>query len=115
MSIGIEHTDSKLDIHLVSAADAHLPIVDQVSVTVKLGELKKRHNFLVVASMITLAIWGMNFLQRHGTVHHASHSDPNGGQSTCRCTCTRACFQNIQCRLGIWGDTEEKLSGVQLQ
>eukprot|EP00731_Ephydatia_muelleri_P019100 Em0011g1140a len=56
MSIEIEHTNPKLDIHLVSAAGAHLPIVDQVSVTVKPGELKKRHNFLVVASLITPAI-----------------------------------------------------------
>ena len=87
MSIGIDHTDPKLDIHLVSAAGAHLPIVDQVSVTVKLGEL---NNFLVVACLITPAILGTDFLQRHGTVLHASHSDPNGRQSTCTCTCTRA-------------------------
>ena len=91
MSIGIEHTDPKLDIHLVSAAGAHLPIVDQVSVTVKLGEL---NNFLVVASLITPVILGTDFLQRHGTVHHAtqtaSHSDTNARQSTCTCTCTRA-------------------------
>ena len=39
---GIERADAKLDIHLVTAAGAHLPIVDQVSVT----ELEKWHNFL---------------------------------------------------------------------
>ena len=90
MSIEIEHTKPKLDIHLVSAAGSHLPIVDQVSVTVKLGELKKQHNFLVVTCLITPAILGMDFLQRHETVHNASHRDTNGGQSTCTCTCTRA-------------------------
>ena len=52
---GIERTDPK---HLATAAGENLPIVDQVSITVKLywGFHERRHNFLVATSLITPAI-----------------------------------------------------------
>ena len=40
----------------MTAAGEDLPIVDQVSITVNLGDLERRHNFLVVTSLITPAI-----------------------------------------------------------
>ena len=68
VATGIERTEPKLDLHLVTAAGENLPIVDQVSITVKLGDLERRHNFLVVKSLITPAILGMDFLQKHKIV-----------------------------------------------
>lgn len=65
---GIERTESKLDLHLVTAARENLPIVDQVSTSVKLGDLERRHNFLVMTSLITPAILGTDFLQKHRLV-----------------------------------------------
>ena len=65
---GIERTEPKLDLHLVTAAGENLPIVDQVSISVKLGDLERRHNFLVVTSLITPAILGTDFLQKHRLV-----------------------------------------------
>ena len=94
----------------MTAAGSHLPIVDQVSVTVQLGELEKLHNFLVVASLHDHSCHiGNGFSSKGmGFFHHVSHSDTNAGQSACTCTCTQAQFQNIQCSLGIWGGAEEK-------
>ena len=42
VATGIERTEPKLDLHLVTAAGEDLPIVDQVSITVKLGDLERR-------------------------------------------------------------------------
>ena len=78
---GIERTEPKLDLHLVTAAGENLPIVDQVSISVKLGDLERRHNFLVVTSLITPAILGTDFLQKHRFFYHSSYSDTNAGQS----------------------------------
>ena len=61
VATGIERTEPTLDLHLVTAAGENLPIVDQVTITVKLRDLEKRHNFLVVKSLITPAILGMDF------------------------------------------------------
>ena len=52
----------------MTAAGENLPIGDQVSITVKLGDLERQHNFLVVKSLITPAILGMDFLQKHKIV-----------------------------------------------
>ena len=68
VTTGIEHTEPKLDFHLVTAAGENLPIVDQVSITVKLEDLERRHNFLVVKSLITPAILGADIIQKHKIV-----------------------------------------------
>ena len=89
---GIERTEPKLDLHLVTAAGENLLIVDQVSIAVKLGNLERRHKFLVVKSLITPAIMGTDFLQKtqdsFGLFYYASYSDTDAGQSTGTCTCS---------------------------
>ena len=52
----------------MKAAGENLPIFYRVSITVKLGDLERRHNFLVVKSLITPATLGTNFLQKHRIV-----------------------------------------------
>ena len=41
-------------------------MVDHIEVTVQIGQLKVRHNFLVVEKLVTPAILGTDFLQKHG-------------------------------------------------
>ena len=51
---------------LVTASGEPLPMVDHIEATVEIGQLKVRHNFLVVESLVTPAILGTDFLQKHG-------------------------------------------------
>ena len=51
-------------------------------ITVKLGDLERRHNFLVVKSLITPAILGTDTQDSFGLFYYASYSDTDAGQST---------------------------------
>lgn len=51
---------------LVTASGEPLPLIDHIEATVQIGQLKVRHNFLVVESLVTAAIVGTDFLQKHG-------------------------------------------------
>ena len=51
---------------LVTAAGEELPILDQVTVHVKLNSVDHVHDFLVVEKLITSAILGIDFLQQQG-------------------------------------------------
>eukprot|EP00731_Ephydatia_muelleri_P033094 Em0025g50a len=59
MKVCTEYTTS-------TAAGEELPILDQVSVHIKLNNLDHVHNFLVVEKLITSAILGIDFLQQQG-------------------------------------------------
>ena len=50
----------------MTAAGEELPILDQVTVCVKLNNVDHVHDFLVVAKLKTSAILGINFLQQQG-------------------------------------------------
>ena len=52
--------------NLVTASGQPLPMVDHIEATVQIGQLRVRHNFLVVESLVTPAILGTDFLQKHG-------------------------------------------------
>ena len=51
------------DTRLVTAAGEELPILDQVTVRVKLSNVDQAHHFLVVGNLITSSILGIDFLQ----------------------------------------------------
>ena len=53
---------------LVTAAGVELPILDQVTVRVKLSNVDQAHHFLVVGKLITSAILGIDFLQQQGVL-----------------------------------------------
>ena len=55
-------------LQLVSAAGEPIPVVDHVSVSIRLGELQMEQPFVVVASLIMPAILGMDFLHTHGII-----------------------------------------------
>lgn len=52
--------------NLVTASGQPLTMVDHIEATVQIGQLRVRHNFLVVESLVTPAILGTDFLQKHG-------------------------------------------------
>ena len=52
--------------NLVTASGQPLPMVDHIEATMLIGQLRVRHNFLVVESLVTPAILGTDFLQKHG-------------------------------------------------
>ena len=54
------------DTRLVTAAGEELPILDQVTVCVKLSKVDQAHHFLVVGKLITSVILGIDFLQQQG-------------------------------------------------
>ena len=56
------------DTRLVTAAGVELPILDQVTVRVKLSNVDQAHHFLVVGKLITSAILGIDFLQQQGVL-----------------------------------------------
>ena len=68
-------------VQLVTASGDHLPIVDHVKAPVQLGKLEIMHNFVVVESLVSPVILGVDFLQENAlvldfgktpvTVHHA--------------------------------------------
>ena len=68
-------------VQLVTASGDHLPIVDHVKAPVQLGKLEMMHNFVVVESLVSPVILGVDFLQENAlvldfgktpvTVHHA--------------------------------------------
>ena len=51
---------------LVTASGQPLSVVDHIAATVQIGQLKVRHNFIVVNSLVTPVILGTDFLQKHG-------------------------------------------------
>ena len=51
---------------LVTASGQPLSLVDHIAATVQIGQLKVRHNFIVVNSLVTPVILGTDFLQKHG-------------------------------------------------
>ena len=67
--LGMKAT-SKAALHvcqkLVTASGKPLSVVDHIAATVQIGQLKVRHNFIVVNSLVTPVILGTDFLQKHG-------------------------------------------------
>ena len=53
---------------LVSAAGEPIPVIGEVAAPISVGTLHVDHNFVVVYSLITPAILGIDFLQKHGIV-----------------------------------------------
>ena len=56
------------DLQLVSAAGESIPILGQISLPIQLGGLKVNHLFVVVRSLITPVILGIDFMHKHGLV-----------------------------------------------
>ena len=56
------------DLQLVSAAGEPMPVVGQANVVVQVGQLSVEHPLVVVDSLISPVILGMDFLQQHGLV-----------------------------------------------
>ena len=52
-------------LQLVTAAGTLIPIVDYIEATVKIGNKQVRHKFIVVDSLITSAILGIDFMKKH--------------------------------------------------
>lgn len=59
---------AKPPVQLVTASGDHLPIVDHVQAPVQLGELAMIHNFVVVESLVSPVILGVDFLQENALV-----------------------------------------------
>ena len=55
---------------LVSAAGVPISVVGQVVAPIRVGNLHVDHQFVVVHSLITPVILGMDFLQKHIIVHN---------------------------------------------
>lgn len=53
---------------LVSAAGEPIPVIGEVVAPISVGTLHVDHNFVVVHSLITPVILGIDFLQKHGIV-----------------------------------------------
>ena len=53
-------------LQLVSAAGQPISILGQVTMSIQLGNVKADHPFIVVQSLITLVILGIDFIQKHG-------------------------------------------------
>ena len=56
------------DLQLVSAAGESIPILGQITLPIQLGGLKVNHLFVVVRSLITPVILGIDFMHKHGLV-----------------------------------------------
>ena len=56
------------ELQLVSAAGEPIPVVGRVVLPVQVGGLHVEHPMIVVQSLITQVILGMDFLQKHGLV-----------------------------------------------
>ena len=56
------------ELQLVSAAGEPIPVVGQAKVVVQVGQLRVEHSLVVVRSLITPVILGMDFLQQHGLI-----------------------------------------------
>ena len=52
----------------MSAAGEPFPALRQITLPIKLGNVKVGHWFIVVQSLITLVILGIDFMQKHGLV-----------------------------------------------
>ena len=52
-------------LQLVTATGTSIPIVDYIEATVKIGNKEVRHKFIVVDSLITSAILGIDFMKKH--------------------------------------------------
>ena len=55
-------------LQLVSAAGEPISILGQVTMSIQLGNVKADHPFIVVQSLITPVILGIDFMQKHGLV-----------------------------------------------
>ena len=53
---------------LVSAAGEPIPVLGQITLPIQLGDVKVDHSFIVVQSLITPVILGIDFMQKHGLV-----------------------------------------------
>ena len=56
------------DLQLVCAAGEPMPVVGQANVVVQVGQLSVEHPLVVLDSLISPVILGMDFLQQHGLV-----------------------------------------------
>ena len=56
------------DLQLLSAAGESIPILGQITLPIQLGGLKVNHLFVVVQSLITPVILGIDFMHKHGLV-----------------------------------------------
>ena len=56
------------DLNLISAAGEPIPVIGQVVAPIRVGNLLVDHNFIVVHSLITHVILGLDFLHKHRIV-----------------------------------------------
>ena len=64
----VKSTQSKPQLRLVTASGDPLPIIDHITASVQIGQLKVTHNFAVVHKLVTPAILGIDFLRLHGLI-----------------------------------------------
>ena len=64
----VKSTQSKPQLQLVTASGDPLPIIDHITASVQIGQLKVTHNFAVVHKLVTPAILGIDFLCLHGLI-----------------------------------------------
>lgn len=62
---GWTSTDTPKGLRLVTASGENLPIEDYVRARVKIGELDIAHDFVVVKSLVTHVILGVDFLHKN--------------------------------------------------
>ena len=55
-------------LQLVSAAGEPISLLGQITLPIQLGDIKTDHPFVVVQSLITPVILGIDFMQKHGLV-----------------------------------------------
>ena len=53
------------DLKLISAAGEPIPVIGQVVAPIHVGNLLVDHNFIIVHSLITHVILGLDFLHKH--------------------------------------------------
>ena len=59
---------SKASVHVVSAMGEPIPVLGRVTLPVQVGPIKVDHPLVVVQSLITPVILGIDFLQAHGLI-----------------------------------------------
>ena len=59
---------SEASVHVVSATGETIPVLGRVTLPVQVGPIEVEHSLVVVQSLITPVILGIDFLQAHGLI-----------------------------------------------
>ena len=65
---GIVKIEPEKPVYLVTASEHHLPIMDHIKAPVPLGELELMHTFVVVKSLASPVILGLDFMYENAVV-----------------------------------------------